>query len=182
MSETLTTLAERTEPDLPGEAAPANAFTSEFLALIAERDEALTATAAEFGGPWKVEATPAGFAVFRQWESREKRHAPEGIFRHRETALLVCAAFPAIGHEPFYRQADEQRGFGFPVEAVFGERGWRPMGSLRCWNEDLIAALNVVESVVRSPMALAALLRAAGPTALRRVGEILGGEILDGGR
>ncbi|HYH46148.1 MAG TPA: hypothetical protein VEG34_10710, partial [Thermoanaerobaculia bacterium] len=62
---------------------------------------------------------------------------------------------------------------GFPVEAVFGEQGTQVVGWLRLYNPDLVGALHVLESVVRSPAALASLLEAAGPLALERVGQIL---------
>lgn len=52
-----------------------------------------------------------------------------------------------------------------------------PAGHLRDFDEDLAAALHVVEAIVRSPVSLARLLEAAGFVALEQAGRILAGSV-----
>lgn len=159
-------------PGRPG--ASLNAFNEEFLALLRERSEPHTAAEADLCGPWRLE--PAGgerVAVLREWESLAAGDLPEAVLAREETALLMRAALAALGREPLFSLRGDPTAEGFPVEAVFGKKGVQVVGWLRLYNPELVEALHVLESVVRSPVALASLLEAAGPLALERVGQIL---------
>lgn len=48
-----------------------------------------------------------------------------------------------------------------------------PVGFLRLFNDELMQAVHVADCVTRFPLALSALLMAAGPRAIQEVGRIL---------
>lgn len=162
-----------------------NAFDPDFLRRLTLRGEVSTAPEAELAGPWKVCEVAAGFGVFRQWEEpspsgtgterggAEGGDLPEAVFEHREHALLLAAVLAGTGREPLFelRSADEPEGYA--VESVWGDRWVATVGRLRRFQPDVVDALHVAESLVRSPVALAHLLEAAGPTALELAGRIL---------
>jgi hypothetical protein len=158
--------------DQPG--ASANAFDAEFLARLRRRSEPHTAADADLSGPWRLEVEGGRVAVLRAWESLAAGDRPEAVLARPETALLVAVAFPTLGREPLFLLGDEATPEGFPLESLFGEQGVQAVGWLRLYNPDLAGTLHVLESVVRSPLALASLLEAAGPLAIERVGDILG--------
>jgi len=157
---------------------PPNIFSAEFLDKLRERDEPITAFEAEFGGPWKVEPVagrPGALAVLRRWESLEVGDVPEGIFWHPETAALLEVCLPILAREPRFHLEDAEAPEGYPVTAVFGEQGPVLAGWLRHAELQTVEALHLLDGVVRSPAALAALLKAAGPIAIEQVGRILAG-------
>ncbi|HXO22547.1 MAG TPA: hypothetical protein VOA87_21710 [Thermoanaerobaculia bacterium] len=155
---------------------PDNIFSPSFLALIRERDETLTASEAEFAGPWRTEAVPGrpgAVAVLRDWERLEGGDVPEAIFWHEETALLMAALLPATEREPLFHLAEEDGPDGFALYAIFGEQGNQVAGWLRHYEPEKVEALHLLEAVIRSPVALANLLEAAGPGAIEKAGQIL---------
>ena len=92
------------------------------------------------------------------------------MFRDRPLALLAAAVLPGTGREAAFRLQKEAGPEGFLVETG---NGAEPVGHLALFDESLIDALHVVESLTRSPEALANLLEAAGPLALEHAGVIL---------
>jgi hypothetical protein len=160
-----------------------NAFSPEFLEQLNEDPEPLTAAEADLAGPWKVEAVPApagGFAVLREWESLGRGDLPEAVFVDKETAALCAAILCLIEREPlFHLEEKEGEGpagalpAGYPVTAVFGEEGPRECGWLRRFNPAIVAALHLVEALVRTPRSLAEVNLAAGGEALAQVGRYL---------
>ena len=71
---------------------PPNAFSPEYLADARERDEALTASEAEFSGPWKLEPLPdrpGSVAVVRESENLVEGDVPEAVFRDEEAGRAV---------------------------------------------------------------------------------------------
>jgi hypothetical protein len=151
-----------------------NAFNEEFLALLRRRNEPHTAADADLSGPWRLERDGRRVAILREWESLAAGDEPEALLTRQETALLLAVALPIRGREPLFLLRDKALPEGFPIESVFGEQGVQVVGWLRLYNPDLVGTLHVLESVVRSPVALANLLEAAGPLAMERVGQILG--------
>jgi len=165
-----------------------NAFDADFLHELARRGEVPTAPEAELAGPWKVCRLPGDrHGVFRAWEvpdggadgdckdrgSEDDGDVPEAVFEQREHALLAAAVLPALGREPLFQLSPADRPEGYSVESVWGDRWVATVGRLRRFQPDLVDALHIAESVVRSPTALACLLEAAGHTALELVGRIL---------
>ncbi len=147
-----------------------NAFSPAFLVRIGERDEPPTAGEADVAGPWRVEEIPGrGYGIFRKGESLERGFRPAAVFHQRSLALLVAAVLPGTGRDAAYRLQKESGNFGFAVETADGE----VQGYLELFDVDLIAALGVADSLVRSPEALAFLLEGAGAVALERAGTIL---------
>jgi hypothetical protein len=165
-----------------------NAFSPSFLHRIAERDEPPTAGEADMAGPWRVtaalgvlprasslasavlEIAPERFGVFRLGESPARGHRPAAVFGELWLAQLAAAVLPGTGRDAAFRMRRESGPGGFAVETG---NGGEVIGHLELFDERLIEALHVAESLVRSPEALASLLEAAGPVALERAGAIL---------
>ena len=160
----------RTHPDGSTPSAPVspNAFTAEYLDLLANRDEPITGAEADAAGPWHLEPVPeAGWAVLRQGESLEKESTPSATFGKKDTARLIAAVLPSTGRPPRYHLGKDADAIGYPVLA-----GNQVVGHFLYFNEDLLAALNVVDSLIASPHDLAWLLDAAGGLALDHAGKI----------
>ncbi|HEX2251947.1 MAG TPA: hypothetical protein VHQ65_01605 [Thermoanaerobaculia bacterium] len=153
-------------PPLPG--ASANAFAPQFLARLDPEDDPITATEAAWSGPWQVEARPAGgWSVVRALGADEE--PPAAVLRHRQAALLTAAALPVIARCGHYRLESERGAQGYRLYA----RGL-PAGHLPWYHEELVTALDLLDALVRSPDDLATVLEAAGPSALRLTGAVLG--------
>ena len=148
-----------------------NAFRRSFLSRLNERDEPFTAGEADMAGPWHVEELPGGlFGLYRVGESHARGFQPTAVFRDRPFALLAAAVLPGTGREAAFRLQKEAGPEGFRVETG---NGAAPVGHLALFDESFVDALHVVESLTRSPEALANLLEAAGPLALEHAGVIL---------
>ena len=152
-----------------------NAFTPAYLARLREREEVLTAAEAEMAGPWKevpLRGKPGAVAVLREWEDLDAGDRPVAVWWHDETARLWSILLPAIEREPLFHRQDEETADGYPVVAVYGEQGPQVAGWLDRFEPRWVEALHLLEAIVRSPLALAALLEAAGPGAEEQVGRI----------
>jgi hypothetical protein len=151
-----------------------NAFSLLFLQRISERDEPATAGEADVAGPWHIEEIPGPqggtrFGLFRAGESQARGFQPAAVFRWRDLALLAAAVYPGTGRDAAYRLARERSEEGFALETAAGEIA----GHLDLFDESLVTALHVVDSVGRSAEALARFLEAMGAVALERAGAIL---------
>ena len=147
-----------------------NAFQSGFLARIGERDEPPTGPEADVAGPYLIEEIPgAGWGVFHAGEGRKRGFRPVAVFGERSHALLAAAALPGTGRDAAFRLGTEPERAGYPVQDIAG----RIAGHLHLFDESLTSALHVLESILRSPEALANLLEAAGSLALERAGTLL---------
>jgi len=147
-----------------------NAFNDDFLKRIGERDEPPTASEADVAGPWTIEPLlGGGFALFRSGEGSTRGSRATAVFRERPHALLAAAVLPGTGRDAVFRLGSEPAPDGYPLLNLAGETA----GSLRHFDQPLAAALHVVETLLRSPEALANLLEAAGGLALERAGAIL---------
>jgi hypothetical protein len=150
-----------------------NAFSPDFLERLGERDEPVTAGEADVAGPWRIEEVPTpagpGFGLFRAGEGPERGARPAMVFHRRSLALLAAAVLPGTGREAAFRISRERTEEGFAVETLDGEAS----GQMELFDENLVSALHVTDSLVRSPYAFACLLEAAGAVALERAGAIL---------
>ena len=159
---------------------PPSIFSHAFLARLPERDESPTASEAELSGPWRTEAVPGrpGWtAVLRAWEDLDAGDVPRAVFDEEELARLCAAALPLLGRDDLlhlHEEAGTDR-FppGFPIAGMDGERGPVERGALALYEPELVAVLHLLQGLVRSPAALAAVIEAAGPGALAQVGRIL---------
>lgn len=169
---------------------PGNAFTVDFLARLDELAEPDGAHEADVAGPWRIQPVPyrggSGFALLREWESLEAGDAPYAVFCRRELALLAAAVLPATGREALFRLGTEPDAHGFPLVALValteersapGAPPGNPVGHLRDFDEALADGLRLAAALVRSPLALARLLEAAGQVALEQAGRILDRDI-----
>jgi hypothetical protein len=144
-----------------------NAFASEYLELLEQRDEPVTAAEADVAGPWHLEAHPfSGWAVLRQGESLESSQ-PVAIFSRKDAARLAAAVLPSTGRRSRYRLGKDPDALGYPV---YDDA--QVVGHFERFHEDLVVALNVVDALVSSPGDLAWLLDAAGGLALDHAGKI----------
>ena len=141
-----------------------NAFVEDYLALLNERDEPLTAAEADYAGPWTVEARREGGHGVK----RTAEEVPYAVFDSVEIAQVAAAALPGTGREKRYRLGkEEEPGRGFPVY-----RAGEVVGHVRLFDEELVSALNVLDAILSSPYDFAWLLEAAGGLALQHVGRI----------
>jgi hypothetical protein len=152
-----------------------NAFSPSYLALLREHDDVLTAAEAELAGPWKIEPVagkPGAVAVLRQWEAVEAGDSPVAVLWHEETARLLSVLLPVIDREPLFYIEDGAAPEGYPLVAVYGDQGPQVAGWLDRGEPRWAEGLHILEAIVRSPLALATLLEAAGPGAEEQVGRI----------
>ncbi len=148
---------------------PANAFTAEYLALLNEKDEPITAAEADYAGPWDVADLPGGgHAVLRPAQVLDRGDEPYAVFSILEVAQIAASVLPGTGREKRYRLGrDEEPGLGYPVF-----RAGETIGHVELFDEDLVSALNVIDALLSSPYDFAWLLEAAGGLALQHVGRI----------
>jgi hypothetical protein len=158
---------------------PQNAFDRSFLDLLDPEDDPITATEAVAEGPWTVVrvtapkipfAEPNGlvpWAVVREGD-RPEEEPPAGTFVHLHPARLAVVAVPIAARDAAYRLDREPD----PREFALRQDG-RVVGHLPWHHQELVVALNHLDALARSPRALAAVLEAAGASALARVGALL---------
>ena len=152
-----------------------NAFTPVYLAYLREHEEVLTASEAEMAGPWKEEPVagkPGAVAVLRVWEELAAGDLPVAVWWHGETARLLTVLLPALDREPLFYVEDGETPDGYPVYATYGEQGPQIAGWFDRYEPRWAEGLHLLEALVRSPLALATLLEAAGPGAEEQVGRI----------
>jgi hypothetical protein len=102
---------------------------------------------------------------------------PRGVFRQEEVAKLFAVALPLVGREPLFHLGEEpgETGVpGYPVIAVEGEAGPQVCGWLTIYEPEVAAVAHVLQGLVRSPAALAAVPETAGAGALAQVDRLLG--------
>ena len=161
-----------------------NAFTSDFLGRLAERDEPPTAGEADVAGPWRIEPVPGhGFGLFRVGESLARGFAPTAVFPSRWLALLMAGILPGTGKDPLLLLSKQPDAHGvYPVALAGGgddggdggDDGPRGLvGFFQLFDEKALDALNVVIHLIQAPEALAYVLEAAGSVTLERCGAIL---------
>lgn len=145
-----------------------NAFSEEFLTRLDALDEIGSALEAELAGPWKVLAIEEGFGLYEQWQDKED--SPIAVFTDKATALKFSAALSAASREPLFSQTSEPDPEGrFQVTSSQGrQEGWISHFQVRA-----VDLAHMADFCARSPVALAALLLAAGEATLRKAGEIL---------
>ena len=146
---------------------PPNAFTEQYLDLLSQRDEPVTASEADTAGPWHLEPHPQGWAVLRQGESLEAGSEPAAVFQKKDAARLAAAVLPGTGRRLRYRLSQDAEPLGYPLL----DDG-QVVGHLRFFDQDLLGALNVVDALVSMPRDLAWLIDGAGGLALDHAGKI----------
>jgi hypothetical protein len=152
-----------------------NAFSPAYLARLREQDEAPTAAEAEMAGPWKLEPVlgkPGAVAVLRDFEDLDAGDRPAAVWWHEEIARLLAILLPALHREPLYYLEEGATADGYPVVAMYGEQGPQVAGWIDRYEPQWVEGLHLLEAIVRSPLALATLLAAAGPGAEEQVGKI----------
>ena len=145
-----------------------NAFSEEFLTRLDALDEIGSALEAELAGPWKVLAIEEGFGLYEPWQDADD--SPIAVFTDKATALKFSAALSAASREPLFSQIPEPDPEGrFQVLSSQGRlEGWISHFQIRA-----VDLAHMADFCARSPIALAALLLAAGEATLRKAGEIL---------
>ncbi len=171
----------------PSTPIPPNAFDPDFLEELQSAGEPLTAAEAELAGPWKEQPMPGhpgAVAVVRAWEDLAQGDVPQGVFCHSETAAICSALLPVVEREPLFHLSETPDPGaplpgGYPVIATFGEQGPAVCGWLPRYHPGIIAALHLIEALLRAPQSLAQILAAAGPGTLAQVGRYLAARRLD---
>jgi hypothetical protein len=170
----------RTPTPPPSRPTPPNAFSTDFLADVRGRDESLTASEAEYTGPWKLEPVPGhpgAVAVLRACESLAEGDEPIAIFLEEETAQICAAILPGVERDLYHLHEDGDPEAlmtrGFPVVTSHGEQGPRVRGWLRHYHPEIVRDIQTVELLNRNPAALDGVLEAGGGGALERIGREL---------
>ncbi|HYU31005.1 MAG TPA: hypothetical protein VEW48_02500 [Thermoanaerobaculia bacterium] len=147
---------------------PTHAFTPEYLELLAHRDEPVTAAEADVAGPWHLEQHAQGWTVLRRGESLDKGSRPLAVFQKKDAARLAAAILPGTGRRLRYKLGEEPDSLlGFPIL----DDG-QVAGHMQFFDQDFLAALNVVDALVSLPGDLAWVIDAAGGLALDHAGKI----------
>lgn len=148
-----------------------SAFTPEFVEHLRSLEDVPTAQEAELAGPWKVVRTSGGYRILRTWERPELMTSSPGFrFDHPRQALVFSAVLPAVARSPLYRFVEVPSEDGsFLIESEGQILGRAPR-----FHPELLFAAHVGDWVARSPLSLARLFEAAGPTAQILLGQILG--------
>jgi len=144
-----------------------NAFSEKFLKLVDRLDETGPALEAELAGPWKVLAIEEGFGLYERWQDTED--SPIALFKDRATALKFSAAISAASREPLFSleaEPDPEGHYSISSQGRF--EGWIAHFQVRA-----VDLAHMADFCARSPVALAAILLAAGEASLRKAGEIL---------
>jgi hypothetical protein len=152
---------------------PLNAFTRDYLAAVREQDDPTTAREADTSGPFTLVEQNGMLALYRAWESARAGDQPLALFHQRETALLFQALWPALGRYEYLRLSTEQSGRGFNLET-----DGKVVGSLRYFDPEAVLGGHFLSFLARTPNSLALLVEAAGPTAQRHLGRLLGARVL----
>jgi hypothetical protein len=183
----------------PSSTPPPNAFTPEFLkALEAREDAPLAALEADSRGPWKVVQLPLAAAggggggnggdgdgrggnpdaecwmVLRSWE-KPSTDTPAGTFRFREHALLWAAALEVASRGSDLGIGVRRDAHGQVIEEWLPEKGTRIVGHFPVWDQDVVAAMRVLSSLLRIPEALARVVDAGSAP----VAELIGRRLVD---
>lgn len=152
---------------------PLNAFNPEFLELFRTTDEPTGSAVAVHSGPWTVLHAPKDRHVVMRPFEQVGTDPPEGDFTQPTAALLFAAILPSVGAEPVYMVDPHDHPEGYAILELWGEQGYEQVGRVRTYNGEYAAALNVVASIARSPVALAQLMLAAGAEACGIAGRLL---------
>jgi hypothetical protein len=156
-------------------AEPLNAFSEPYLEAVYELDDPSTAREADTSGPLSLVEESGMVALYHAWESPAKGDAPLAVFHRRETALVFQAIWPAVGRNSLYRLRDAPATRGYGLEEDGGI-----VGSLRSFDPGAVVGGHFAAYLARTPLSLALLVEAAGPTAQKHVGRILGARVLGG--
>jgi len=171
---------------------PANAFNPEYLeTLEAREDSPLAAIEAETHGPWQVvelplsaggnggggrpDHEPERWVVLREWE-KPGEVKPSGTFLYRGHALLWAASLEVAARRGNLNVGLERDEEGHLVDQWTADQGCCTIGHLTVWDEALASALQVLETLLRCPDALARVVDAGGPT----IAELLGRRLMAG--
>jgi len=181
----------------PPSTPPPNAFTPEFLQALEAREHApLAALEAESRGPWKLVQLPlatAGggdggngggggpdrdaerWAVLRSWEE-PSQDEPSATCRFREHALLWAAALEVASRGSDLGVGLRRDEEGQVIEEWLPEKGTRIVGHFATWDQDVVAAMRVLGSLLRIPEALARVVDAGSAP----IAELIGRRLVDG--
>jgi hypothetical protein len=152
---------------------PLNAFTKDYLEAVRQQDDPSTSREAETSGPFTLVEQHGMLALYRAWESAAGGDLPLALFQHRETALLFQALWPALGRHDLLRLHSEPSAQGYSLET-----GGQIVGSLRSFDPEAVLGGHFLSFLARTPHSLALLVEAAGPTAQKHIGRLLGARVL----
>lgn len=151
-----------------------NAFSSEYLTLLEQRDEPEGPWADPAAKPLVILNLREGYGLFHPWQDPRKGDEPMAVFENVDDARLALVARAALRQTRHYRLHKPQ---GPPPPHGFAVlREGEVTGSIRNFEPEWIDAMNVLTVMAQSPEGLAMVLYLAGPSTQEEVGEILGGD------
>jgi len=124
-------------------------------------------------GPRHLEPDPqGGWAVLREGESLVVGDVPEATFLREEMAMIAGAVLPGLGRRLRFRLGEDACERGFPVlfDGIV-------VGHSRHFQDALVAAMTVVDTLLASPLDFGWMLMALGSVALERVEKITAGRL-----
>ncbi|HET9225832.1 MAG TPA: hypothetical protein VFR31_04155, partial [Thermoanaerobaculia bacterium] len=93
---------------------PPNAFRSQVLKLLRDREEPEWVSGTEMQAKWKVVQVEKGWGVFREWEDPALGHTPKAVCASRGLARVIAVTLPALHAGQRYRLLDREDG-RFPL-------------------------------------------------------------------
>lgn len=164
---------------MPGRRPSETVFAPSFLDGLRAAEDPPSAAEAEWAGDWKVVSLAEDrHLVLRDWQE-PGRDAALGVFVERPAALLCAAVLPLEARPALFvvtRPVGDTGEYGILVRDTYAPSpaaSEGPIGEVKELSEHQLFALHLAACLARSPHSLALLLEAAGPTAMRLVGEIL---------
>jgi len=113
--------------------------------------------------------------VLRSWEV-PSQDEPRGTFESREHALLWAAALEVASRGSDLAVGARRDERGQVVEEWIPESGSSVVGHFPVWDQDVVAAMRVLSSLLRIPEALARVVDAGSAPIAELIGRRLVGE------
>jgi hypothetical protein len=114
------------------------------------------------------------WVVLRSWEDPSKDE-PSATFRFREHALLWAAALEVASRGSDLGVGLARDEHGQVVVEWLPEKGSRIVGHFPTWDQDVVAAMRVLSSLLRIPEALARVVDAGSAP----IAELIGRRLVD---
>ena len=140
---------------------------------FSELDDPATAHEADTSGPFSLIEEEGMVALYHAWESSGAGGRAAGGLPSPGDGAAVPGDLAGVGPEQPVPSAGRAGGAG-----VRPGRGGQIVGSLRSFDPGAIVGGHIAAYLARTPLSLALLVEAAGPTAQKHVGRILGARVL----
>jgi hypothetical protein len=149
-----------------------SAFSTEYRAILRERDEPDTSWAGDAMKPVVILQHEGAFGLFRPWQDPNAGDKPLAVFTELADARLAAVAHSVIRRTQHY-QLREPRSPGVADGYVVFRDG-DASGWLQAFDPDWVHVMNMLTWIAQWAEGLAEMLDLAGPSIQVELGEILG--------